>query len=212
MQDGFSATRERVKATRLREGDSKVFFSEIRPLALLIKYLEKTGYEIEWVQPVIGDQPFDARLGYVHLDTVIEQKLEFVEAIDGYDDKLRMEVLNRDGHVSATGSVLNAGSKHKGRPKLAVRTESILRSDNLSKIYSLIEIALRKKVRKNYETGTCLIVIFDDHIPVPFKEEYKEPIQALAAGYACLSFSPFSRIVVLGQSGEVHADNIALSS
>lgn len=205
-QEKFSATRERKEAMRIRKGTAKVFFSEIRPLGLLVTHLQQTGSDIEWAQPAIGDQAFDARLGLLCNDVVVEQKIEFAEAVDGHDEYLRMLILNRDGRVSATGPIINPGTKHKGRSGLKVPSVARLRVENLDEIYCLIRTALEKKVNKNYEPGVWLVIVFADHMPQPFTEEHAEPIREMVAECFRSMEPPFSRILVLGQSGKVHAD------
>jgi len=140
---------------------------EARPMALFASRHFKASPQVI-ITHVLGNQNYDG---------IVEDKRDFPELIrylevtttlKTYEDSLRMEVLNKDGHVPAYGRVTAVGPRHK---REAIRTEKnaiehgVIRGEHLTRVQDVVE----RKAKKNYEPGTVLIVPVDDF--GPFREK-----------------------------------------
>jgi hypothetical protein len=93
--------------------------------------------------------------------------IQFIEAtttLMSYDDSLRLELMNSQGHAPAYGSVSAVGPKHR---RTSITAQSIalehskIRSDHLQRVHE----AVKKKAGKHYEPNTALVVAIDDYVP-----------------------------------------------
>jgi len=152
-----------------REGKhfSNELVLEARPMALFTQRYFKASPQVI-IAHVLGNQNYDG---------VVEDKrphpepiryLEVTTTLKTYEDSLRMELLNKQGHVAAYGPVTAEGSRHK---RISIRAEGLarehksIRADHLK----LVQDAVERKAKKKYEKNTALIVAVDDL--VPFREK-----------------------------------------
>lgn len=124
-------------------------------------------------------------------------RIEIVNAIDGRDEKLRMEHLTRAGTVSVSGEI----EKVKLGPgrynyKIEVQPAAARRDDTVRKFSELVSSAVDRKLRNAYPAGTWLVVAFDP-IALPRLEDY-ELMAAIAQQRA--KNSAFERVYLVGDS------------
>lgn len=112
---------------------------------------------------VLGSQNYDAVVDDLRPDPGNVRFLEVTTTLVTYEESLRMELLNRDGHAPAFGRVVATGPRHARRSidaeHIAHEHHSIVR-ENLTRI----EDALTRKTGKDYPAGTALVVAVDDSI------------------------------------------------
>tara|TARA_R100001594_G_C3986850_1_gene251454 strand:+ start:199 stop:903 length:705 start_codon:yes stop_codon:yes gene_type:complete len=183
------------KIARLKQGLAKEFYEEIYPLSLLAAKKFANNASARFL-PVIGNQRFDA----IIRDISAEILIEFTNAVDGYNDSLRMEYMNEHGHVPATGPVKVAGTKKTGR-QLDISLMAVCRDDHVSKTIDLIGKAAQNKLDKPYEPNTWIVVVFDDYIGFSHEDSRERVRQYVANNIVPLKWET-EKLIVLGSSGK----------
>jgi len=192
----FGKTNEGKKAMRLYSKPySKKFCEEIWPLAIYAKIFFGNRSDVSF-KPVIGNQSHDAVL--------VEDKsgetlmyFEITQALDekaGYQERLRMEHLDKYGHAPTTGPPLM-------RVKSGVvqqEAEASLNRDWVAETICLIRKAIQKKAQKSYRRDTVLIVQISDSSPFWFQEGYEKRFDAAAKADLCQLASAFSELALVG--------------
>jgi hypothetical protein len=100
--------------------------------------------------------------------------LEVTTTLRTYDS-LRMEILNKQGHVAAYGPVVAEGPRRNRtliRADGMAREHKTIRAEHIKRIQNVVD----QKAKKHYNKDTALIVAVDD--PVPFSGE--DDVHALA--------------------------------
>lgn len=124
-------------------------------------------------------------------------RIEIVNAINGRDEKLRMEHLTRAGTVSVFGEIekvkLGPG---KHNYKIEVQPAAARRDDIVRKSGELVSAVVDRKLRNAYPAGTWLVISFDP-IALPRPEDY-ELMAAIAQERA--KNSKFERVYLVGDS------------
>lgn len=156
----FTASRELKEAFREGKLLAKELMEESFPIALFANKYFSASEDVA-ISQIIGNQKHDA---IVNDRRAEPSKVEFIEVTvsdSTYEDSLRMEILNRDGNVAATGPVQVEGSRRNRKvleaTSVAVKVENT-RSEHLSRILAAIE----KKCKNTYPDGTALVVRVDD--------------------------------------------------
>jgi hypothetical protein len=146
-------SRFNTKELRAEAREGKHFASELvleaRPMALFAnRYFNASSQVI--ITHVLGNQNHDG---------VVEDKrprpdsiryLEVTTTLKTYEDSLRMELLNKQGHVAAYGTVTAEGSRHN---RVSIKAEGLarehkaIRADHLKLVQDVVE----RKVKKKYE-------------------------------------------------------------
>jgi hypothetical protein len=143
------------------------FVHEARPMALFAERHFKASPQVI-ITHVLGNQNYDGIVEDKRDVPELIRYLEVTTTLKTYEDSLRLEVLNKDGHVPAYGRVTAVGPRHK---REAIRTEKnaiehgVIRDEHLKRVRDVVE----GKVKKNYPPGTVLIVAVDDF--GPFREQ-----------------------------------------
>jgi hypothetical protein len=145
-------------------------------------------------------------LGNENYDAIIDTptsklKVEFTYAINGHDQALRMEFLEREGHVSLTGRINeDTGTKNKGR-KLEIPIESV--KNAYVDLFELIEKTARGKANREYGSEHILVIIFQDNLQLFKNDRYLDRLKNfLDEQIATLSLD-FQRVYVVESSGRV---------
>lgn len=180
---------------RLKKDLAKPFHEEIVPLSCLVshKFGRKRGVT---VKPVIGNQPYDAVIRLPGRTI----KVEIANAIDGYDDSLRMEYLALHGHVCMSGDASRTGTKASGGI-VQVTNEARNHEEYRSKLLERIEKTIKRKLRNRYEPGTLLAVVFEDYLPFDKKKDGTAMESIFSHQVLAAVMAKFSGLVLLGQSG-----------
>lgn len=160
-----------------REG--RFFFEELiheaLPMALFARrYFDAS--QLVTITHVIGNQNYDGIVEDRREQRADIRYLEVTTTLKTYDSSIRMEILNRDGHVPIYGRLIVAGRRFR-RTMLGAQGAARERRDICAEGLKLVEEAVRRKAKKKYEPNTALIVAVDD--AGPFRE--KDDVAALEA-------------------------------
>ena len=198
--DRFLESNEAKAYLRLKKGLSKQFLEEVWPLALLAKQLFGDSDQII-CEPVPGNQKYDALIEDRRSDTPIQIKVEFTIAVDGYDDHLRMKVLNDKGSANAYGDISVSGTKHTGH-KIDIDRSGRDRDELTSNAVRLLVEALRGKADRPYGLSHWLCVKFDDWIWVPNKNDAEQIRASVSSAKRALNLD-FAKVFIVGSSGKL---------
>ena len=142
------------------------------PLVKVAQYLNTLGPQKLTLNFSDGQRKDD---GIIVLNTQ-KQQIQFVLAIDGHQEDIRMEHLMKHKHAPAVQDLKWQGSK-KNRTLLEQETSAINVDEILKKLESLLEIALRKKIKTDYK-GMWLGIVFDDYL-LSSSEKSHQKIKAI---------------------------------
>lgn len=153
----------------LRKGPAKKFYEEIRPLSYFVntRYADQPGIRCK---PNLGNENYDALVIDYHQSPIAIHKIEFTQAIDGYDDNSRMIVLVKRRHVSAIGKVTRTGTKKSGLT-IDVEDEAVECCEVVEKELKFIVDAAKRKAKKPYGKDVSLVIVFNDFIAFRTEEE-----------------------------------------
>lgn len=124
---------------------------------------------------------------------------EITTAKDGQQDSLRSQLINRDGSVPAYGQVKVSGAKASGKqeitapPLIATSVQAVI-----DEKLQLIQLAINKKIEKDYPTQMRLIVSFDDYC-YDFEEGLENGVLEIIQN---LPEHNFLEIIVIGAKGK----------
>jgi hypothetical protein len=120
------------------------------------------------LQPVIGNQNYDALIFENESSSLSTSKLEITQA-QSNDDYLKREMLDNKGYAPISGCIKKQGTKNT-----SIEFESnlsIRQPEDFNEQIKLISEALSKKKEKRYDSSTSLLIMFQD-IGVGAPEEY----------------------------------------
>ena len=193
---------EKRSDVRFRIGIWNAFCGEVLPLSYLANHLEQLGIELE-VTPVIGDQNYDSVIELYLPEGKCEYKLEITEARQGQEEYLRMRYLQEHGHVWPFGEITKTGTERTGI-KISVSSDCVERTETQRKALKLIKNAILKKLNKNYERNSHLLVMVEDI--GCFRDEHAEEDYELLTAMMIDAIEPnneiFRVIYILGWSKE----------
>jgi hypothetical protein len=205
VKRGFDASAElRRESRRYNGGLNKKYFEEIYPLTLLARHLF-AGRNDVLCEPNLDDtKSFDAviTIGSGPGSDATKLLVEFTYAKDGYDEALRMEKLNDQGHVSLTASLTRTGTKKTGRH--ITIGEDILerRDDRLKECLRLILDRIARKAGPRYSGVHALAVVFDDILGFRKPEEIALLRTSIESSVRRSTLN-FRTLILLGSSGNV---------
>jgi hypothetical protein len=127
--------------------------------------------------------------------------VEFTYAKDGFEDSLRMEVLNDKGRVNMLGEVSHCGTRNTGH-QIEVPDEVVLGSHTLENHRRLIIDRLKAKAAKKYGSDHVLVVVFDDYVGCRSDQDLAD-LTSYLASEVDLSALDFKSLYLLGSSGKV---------
>lgn len=201
--DGVHA-RFNTKELRAEARQGKHFADELiheaRPMALFAQRYFAASPDVI-IRHALGSQNYDGTVEDRRRDATSIRYLEVTTTLKTYQDSLRMELLNKQGHVAAYGPVVAEGPRHK---RISIRAEGVAREHQAIRAehLKLVQDAIARKAKKKYEKGTALIVAVDDS--VPFREtEDVEALDKLAreALLPILKGTNFSLLALEGSNG-----------
>jgi hypothetical protein len=198
--DRYRESDEAKAHLRDKKGLCKQLVEEVWPLALLAKQFFGDTDKV-FCQPVLGNQNYDALIEDGRCEAPIQIKVEFTIAIDGYDEHLRMEVLNERGRVSAYGEVSVSGTKHTGH-KIDIEPSGRDRHQLAGVAVGVLTEALRGKADRPYGLNHWLCVMFDDRVLIPNKDDLEVIRASMLASRQALTLN-FAKVFIVGKSGEL---------
>jgi hypothetical protein len=178
----------------------KKFYDEIFPLATFA-IREYGGRTDVLIKPNLSSDGFDAEVMFEEP----QARTLYVEttfAKDGYDESLRMEVLEKDGHVFLTGPVFKSGRRGAPDRTVTVAPEAACRSEQLASYLNLIEARVEAKAKARYGKDHVLLVAVDDYLPLA--QDYDWPrVDERAREWIQRFNLDFGRVVFVGVAGRL---------
>lgn len=195
----FGSSREAKQYARLGRGLTKRFFEEVLPLNLFVQLFFDCRPDVLCI-PNLGNQNYDAVVRFTEDTIDREIYIEFTYAKEGYEESLRMEVLNKRGSVNALTEVKVTGSLATGH-KIQIPEEAVPREYTLSKNLQLIKQRVKAKSGKDYGLAHYLVVVIDDYLGFQLPKD--EPrLRQFVNSELILPALDFSRLYFLGASGQ----------
>ena len=186
---------------RLRSGLCKELVEEILPLEIHVQKLYKENKCIS-VQPIIGNQPYDAVVRDKSRAPDETTKVEITLAHEGQNEFFRRLMLHKTGRAPATGKITVKVSKDgeyffEEELPVAKDVEQLL-----SEQLVLINDALDRKYKNDYGSDTVLIIMFEDVLSFRVAEEI-EKLEEFLGSYVRRNGRKFKRIYLHSWSGNV---------
>ena len=194
----LSASRESKIYARSGKKLPKKFYEEIRPLSLFASRMYDNREDIK-LKPNLGNEEFDAVIIDESSNRTIYVEISYAK--DGYDDRLRLDVLNEKGTVNALGQIEVSGTKASGNRKISVRNEAVKHNEIMSKALKLVERRIADKCDGRYGENHILIIVFDDYLPFRTDED-RELLEESVKSLASKLNPKFMNIFLLGASGK----------
>lgn len=160
------STKEGEKAFRLQKGTFlKKLVEEVTPLAIFGKHKFGDTKQV-FLQPFIGNQPFDAKVIDKRTEPAFETYVEITQAHEGEDAYLRRCELLKKGIVYSYATVIKKGKgKHRS---VSIPPEATSVEERVENELGRILIGAQKKEHIDYPANTSLIIFFED--ATPFQE------------------------------------------
>lgn len=195
----FGTSDDTKNYMRTKKGLTKPFVEEIVPLSTIADHKYRGRSDVV-LKPKFGNQAYDAEIVIGDQKAHQTIKVEIGNAIDGQDDILRMEYLIQHGHVYLSGGASRTGTKASGG-QVTVENACERHEEALEKRLVLIQELIQHKLVKQYESGTLLVIVFDDYLP--FDQAKDSPAVEAALSPAVLNevLAKFSGLTLVGQSG-----------
>jgi hypothetical protein len=148
------------KALRLHKRLAKQFMEEVLPLALF-GVCKFNNTEQILIQPVIGNQNYDAIMTDLRTTPASKSYLEITQSHEGVESALRRFALYKKGWVPGYGKIKRTGDQVDVEAE-AFPVEAPPSDGDLENILT----AAKKKEGKSYPANTFLIIFFDSlHFP-----------------------------------------------
>lgn len=192
LWDDLSSSSEGRTYLRLSDGTAKILREELFPTAIFLRH-ESHDEDAEIEFPADSGKRDAILFGFDH--GLSERNLEIVNAIDGYDDRLRTEFLERHGRVSITGDI-ERSKNARGQKIIKHRFKAKLHDETLDEAKTLVSRAIQKKIELDYDPRTWLLVAFDDGL-FRIGSDY-EFIRSVASSF-CFD-GVFERVYLVGKS------------
>lgn len=170
-----------TKALKQAAREGKYFAGELMDEALPIGLFAQRYFAastLVTIQHVIGNQNYDAIVTDQRPQPSPVKFIEVTLADFDRDMALRMEILNRDGHVPMLGPINVEGPRHHRKKLEAVgiaEDHDKVVDEHLARAVN----AVKRKAAKTYPPGTALVVRVDDSIPFRVKDDV-ETLEQLA--------------------------------
>lgn len=176
----------------------KKLWEEVRPLGLFA--LARYGSDGVMCTPNLDNNNYDGRIDLrsAPVSTIF---VEITYAKDGYDERLRLDVLNREGSVNALGEVVVSGTKASGRQNISVANEAVKHVDTRSSALAILEERIKAKSEIAYGPNHVLVVVVDDYIPFRTEED-KSVLMGFTEDILSRATLDFGAVYILGSSGE----------
>lgn len=181
---------------RLGSGPFKVYREEVFPFRVLAdQYFCDKAAKFEFPA---DDGRRDVLVNWPESNNEASNPVEIVNAVDGHDERLRMELLTRERRTPGAGPIRKI--KSKGRAyRIEAETIAQTQSSIIAKTCKLVADAIEIKADKglsHYPPETWLLVSFDDHVGFESEHDYGY-ITRTAANFA--RSTNFERVYVVGE-------------
>lgn len=197
----FGESQEIRKMSRPPRGLWEKYVEEVLPLTHLAQQLFPRRQDV-LCQPNLSDSGnYDAIITFPKVEMTTRLFVEFTYAKDGFEDSLRMEVLNDEGRVNMLGEVSHCGTRNTGH-QIEVQDEVVLRSHTLEKHRRLIIDRLKAKAAKKYGSDHILVVVFDDYVGFRSDQDMAD-LKSYLTSETDLSALDFRSLFLLGSSGKI---------
>lgn len=175
----------------------KKFYEEIRPLALFARseFDDRPGI---YVTPSISNDNFDGQVDLPDGRLLVE----VTYAKDGYDESLRMEILEREGHVNALAPISVSGRRGSPDRRVSIPSDTVDHEKVISRNLAYVEQRLAWKSNVHYGPWHVLIVVVDDCFAFGSPQDI-DALRSLAERVVPKLALDFGSIVFLGESGNV---------
>jgi hypothetical protein len=159
-REQIASTEEGERTLILHEGLKKQFAEEVYPLALFGQRKYGDTDEI-LMQPIIGNQGYDAVITDLRSEPALESYVEITQAHEGENDYLFRFVLSRQGITFGHSRPIKAGTKKTGL-RVSIPPQVVSPSEVATKELKKIVDAAKRKAAKDYPINTSLIIVFED--------------------------------------------------
>ncbi len=195
VRKGIEGNTAAVEWARLDDRLGKRFREEILPFRVFARSV-LAGKDVRISFPADNGN-YDVLAELRENGALRQLRVEIVNAMDGRDEKLRMEKLTRTGTVHVYGEI-DKVKLGPGKSNYTIKEEPAMarREDINKKSGELIAAAVDRKNRNSYPDGTWLLVVFDP-LRIPHTEDYE--LMANIAG-ECAKGSVFERVYLVGDS------------
>ena len=159
------STDEGRRAFRLQNDKEKLIKKLVEEVAPLAIFGNRKFGDTDQVllQPVIGNQNYDAKVIDKRTEPASETYIEITQAHEGQDDYWRRCELLQKGIVFSNAPVIKTG---KGKNRLvSIPPEATSVEERVKNELDRILDAANRKAGKDYPANTSLIIFFDDTPP-----------------------------------------------
>jgi hypothetical protein len=161
-REQIASTEEGERTLILHEGLKKQFEEEVYPLALFGQHKFGNTDQI-LMQPIIGNQSYDAVITDLRSKPAFESYVEITQAHEGENDYLFRFVLSRQGITFGHSPPIKTGTKKTGL-RVSIPPQVFSPSEVATKELEKIVDAAKRKAAKDYPINTSLIIFFDDDL------------------------------------------------
>lgn len=160
--DQICSTDEGRRILRLQKGFAKQFIEEVYPLALFghRKFGNANGVIL---QPVIGNQHYDAVVTDLRTNPASQSFLEITQSHEGQDNYWRRHELYKEGRVFPYAPVVKTGTRKSRVVSIPPEATSVER--RVEGELAMIVAAAKRKEGGDYPLNTSLVLVFDDAPP-----------------------------------------------
>lgn len=188
------------EAVRLRKGLCKQLVEEVYALHIFAQ-TRFNGISNITLRAVLGNQNYDAIITDNSSQPAKVSKIEITQANEGEGEYLQRLMLNeRKWAPAAPGQIEKRGTKNTGIV-LTTKTAAVNVEEYPDVQIGFITSAFSRKIGKNYEPGTELLIMFDDVLGFR-EEEHLRKLSAFVNTDLGSQAAGFSAIHVVGWSGE----------
>jgi len=139
----------------------KKLWEEVRPLGLFA--LSRYGESGVKCAPNLTNDSYDGKIEFSD-PSLLPVYVEITYAKDGYDERLRLNVLTKEGSVNALGKITVSGTK-ASEQAIKVANEVVDHSKVRDAALELVKERLAGKSNKQYGKDHVLVVVVDDYLP-----------------------------------------------
>lgn len=145
----------------------KKLWEEVRPLGLFA--LCRYGDKGVLCTPNLTNDNYDGKIEFSE-PAAPPVYIEMTYAKNGQDERLRLEVLTKEGNVNALGEITVSGTKASGRA-IKVEDEAVDHTKVRQAALDLVQERLGGKSNKQYGKNHILVVVVDDYLPFQGEED-----------------------------------------
>jgi len=207
IEQAFAASLELRQEARLTNGHGlwKKYLAEIRPLMLLVKWLYP-GRQNVLCKPSLSDKEnYDAVISHFGGAEKVNLLVEFTYAKDGYEEHLRMKILNEKGRVNLLAPITPTGTENTGHYIDIDDGTPILKARTLEKHLRLIIDRINKKAQRRYGPDHILVVNFNDSVSFRSDSEI-DLLGSSVVSAVDLSTLHVKSLYLLGASGDTFSE------